>query len=422
MTAIAYLGYDVGGITPFTRQYILEQIAGDNLASAQVQDGWGDRDDTASIVITDEPGIQRYFYADIVLVILESLEGTRRIYGPFDIKGTDDQNAIGEYTLTSVADRWIERTVFQSIDALQGQVSALLGLAPYSSWLDETTQATIEQKTRIALESSKSLSDIRAGLGKYDLTLVPDELISITTGGSAAPLARQVSRADIPPPRLANGNLVTRQRRVKVAALAPLSETDTADGAGGHSFFTVEINQDTGALFRRREVTLLRRRPFTDETVRATRVISPDRYNAPGEYARREITVGFRQPQRGFNAIYRYPAESPGGDLPLFPLELDAVAANRALGAWAVNSARRQLQNSAVRASLIVPEGYLTGSPNTILNIDSPAIPEFSGKEWRVERASHASAGATIESALEIVLWQGDSNNPALFPQVFLSE
>lgn len=418
MGAYAYLGYDIGGITPFTRQYILEFIPDPNLAKAAVQDGWGDRFDTASAVISDDPGITRYFYADMLLVVLEAGD-TRRLFGPFDIKSVDDQNAIGEYTLSAVADRWIERTVFQSLDALQGQVSAILGMAPYTTWLDAATKEIIEIKINTGLAAAKSLSDMRSALAKYDLTLVPDEVISITSGGSGSPISGRVSRANIPAARLANGNLVVRQRRAKVATLAPLSETSTADGAGGDTFKTINVDSETGALSGLRDVALLRRRPMTQETLRATRAITPDRYNAPGDYVHRQITVGYRQPERGFNAIYTWPTEARGAGIPLFPVELDAVAANRALGAWAVNAARRTLQNSAARAALTIPEGYLTGSPNSILNISSPALPGFGENEWRVERANHASMGEAIETILDVVLWQGESSNPAYFPQVF---
>ena len=115
--------------------------------------------------------------------------------------------------------------------------------------------------------------------------------------------------------------MLTRQRRVKVAALAPLSETGDADEAGGLAYKTVELFPGNNRLGTISDVTLLRRRPFTGDTIRATRVNVGDRFNAPGDWASRQIVIGFRQPDKGFNAIWKYPPEPPAAALPLFPLE-----------------------------------------------------------------------------------------------------
>lgn len=420
MAAYVYLGYDYGGDTPFQRRYLLEKLTAENgnLVSASVQDGWGDRDDTASVTISDSPGVTRYFYADIVLVILEASDGSRRLFGPFDIKTVDDQNAIGEYTFAAIADRWIERTVFGLIQTLQSQVRAILALAPYSTWLDDLTRDTIEAKVVTAIAAAKSLSDIRSALAKYDLTLVPDEILALPAEAPGTPLAPQVFRSDIPPARLVATQHLNRARRVKVATLAPLSETVMADEAGGGDYPTADLDPDSTAIAEIGTVAQLRHRAYARETLLATRIHTPDRYNAPGTYASRQIIVGFRQPNRGFNAIYSHPDPPSAEALPLFPVELDAVAANRALGAWAVNSARRNLQNSAARTSITIPEGDLTISPNSILAIESPAIPVFGTGEWRVEAVDHSTKGDTLESQASLILWQGESTSAASFPRV----
>ena len=427
MTAVAYLGYDVGGDDSFNRRYLLERIPRLSLTAASVLDGWGETDDTATVTITDEAGITRYFYADILLVILETPDETRRLYGPFDVKDITGQNAIGEYTFNAVADRWIERTVFQAVESLQSEVGRILDLPTFSGWLDANTKAIVELKLMTGIQAAKSLSDIRAALGKYAFTVVPAEEVAITGGAPGNPVATQVSRAAIPADRLVKQTL-TRKRNVKAAALAPLTEAWSAgadDGAGGNGYTAVEFEEDPNVgIASLRAASVARNQAYSRPTVRATQVHVPDRYNAPGIYPSRVIGVGYRVPSRGYNEIYSFPATDDAGNptaapaRPLFPVELDAVMANRALGAWAANAARRELQNSAARAALLIPEGDVTLSPNNILTLDTPALPAFGDGKWRVIQVDHKTVGEALETTLEVVLWQGESTDATVFPSV----
>ena len=391
----AYLGFEVQGQTiasgfPETIRYALWQLR--QISSWEIVDSWGEVDDTIRLTFNEEAlSAKDIEGADVVCAVVDG-----RFFGPYDIQPVSVVPAYSEYTIRGRQDRRFEHTALDASDALAVQAATLLGGQPYIDWESADTRATIVGQTKTAIESSRTLSEMRSALRDYGLSVFPDDTSEIVVSGAFRP-PRLSSGVRL----LGNNNVL---RRIRAAAMAPVVPTSVSDTLQLTYANLVDID---GVIYphsvTRRAVP--RVHPETqNQSLRDTEYSLADVWNAPGSYRSRHIVCGVREPGTGLVSV-QPPPDTIDAILRHRQIELDMVQATAGSARWAIAAERWRLQHESMKASATWPQGLIELAPNRLVF----NVARDSTDLWRAVTVKHRGQGAHYNTNAEFALYQGSA-------------